>query len=234
MTPSHEYNLLIETSLAGTCLAISNGNGKVLWSFQSEGIASSAATLGEQFKTALNDLHVRTENFQSIVLATGPGSFTGLRIGAAFALGFAEGLRANQLPIKFLGVSSLSLIAKARYAASKVPQTVWLSSTKSQGYWSHFDGKNVREDIIDLHHHEIPNCLDNTSEHVSIGPWDHLSQKIPSVITITNSNAIRLTFESMAQKVFSAAGTEFEQMLPPIRYLRKSTVEEKLELSAQK
>jgi tRNA threonylcarbamoyladenosine biosynthesis protein TsaB len=49
---------------------------------------------------------VGTEEIQSIAVAIGPGSFTGMRVGLAMAKGMAQGLR-----IPIIGVSSLEALA---------------------------------------------------------------------------------------------------------------------------
>jgi len=62
------------------------------------------------FMPTLDDLLTRSlqrmEHIESVIVATGPGSFTGLRVGLSAAKGFCQGLH-----IPIIGVSSLGAMA---------------------------------------------------------------------------------------------------------------------------
>jgi tRNA threonylcarbamoyladenosine biosynthesis protein TsaB len=80
---------------------------------------------------ALSDLNL-------VAAGIGPGSFTGIRIGIATALGFAQ-----SLSIPFAGVSGLD--ALAHQAASLNGRIgVLLDAHRSQAYYAEFVGKNGR------------------------------------------------------------------------------------------
>lgn len=71
--------------------------------------ASVARTLLEDVDTLLRDAGAEPGDLDAIVVGTGPGSFTGTRIGLAVARGFGLGLG-----IRAAGVSTLTALASAR------------------------------------------------------------------------------------------------------------------------
>ena len=68
----------------------------------------------------------RTGEISKVAVATGPGSFTGLRVGASIALGLAIGLR-----VPIVALPSLELLA----ARSKKPATAVLDAGRGRFYY---------------------------------------------------------------------------------------------------
>jgi tRNA threonylcarbamoyladenosine biosynthesis protein TsaB len=98
------------------------------------------------FMPTLDDLLTRSlqrvEQMESIIVATGPGSFTGLRVGISAAKGFCQGL---QIPI--IGVSSLEAMAN-QLPYTQHPVCPIINSRKGEVFaalfqWSE-EGKMVR------------------------------------------------------------------------------------------
>ena len=91
--------LAIDTSSARSALALIDAKGNVVH----EEIDDS----GPQF-----DLPSRYRNLAGaksisrVAVATGPGSFTGLRVGVSFGLGLAMGLRIPIVPLPTLAVQA--------------------------------------------------------------------------------------------------------------------------------
>ena len=93
--------LLIDTSTARTSVAIV-GNGKTLFASHHDGALSHGEALPELIVQGL-----KVENkIDQVIVGMGPGPFTGLRVGIAFAQSFALGRG-----IPWQGVCSLDAIA---------------------------------------------------------------------------------------------------------------------------
>lgn len=88
--------LVIDTSSASvaTIATIGKGYGETL------------APRGPQALTEAISGYVRSGKLSKVAVATGPGSFTGLRVGASVALGVAIGLRIPIVPLPTLGLQA--------------------------------------------------------------------------------------------------------------------------------
>jgi tRNA threonylcarbamoyladenosine biosynthesis protein TsaB len=74
----------------------------------------------------LSSANVDTKEIKAIIVATGPGSFTGLRVGLSEAKGMAQGLK-----IPLIGVSSLEALA-AQLPYAKQPVCPIIDSRKGE------------------------------------------------------------------------------------------------------
>ena len=76
-------SLAIDTSTSRTCVAIIE-DGTVLWQGHRDGATSHGPAL-----PALVQVAIKARVIDQVVVGMGPGAFTGLRIGIAFAQSFA-------------------------------------------------------------------------------------------------------------------------------------------------
>ncbi len=98
--------LAIDSSTSTTRVALCNGDQTNEYS--TEEPRQAAQQLLPLIEQALQEADLKLAELDAIIVATGPGSFTGLRIG----IGAAQGLSAaNATPL--IGVSSLALLAQA-------------------------------------------------------------------------------------------------------------------------
>lgn len=100
--------LAIDTSTNWISLALYDGvfvRYEITW--QSEHHHTTA--LAPALKRLFDNNAIAPESLSAVAVATGPGSFTSLRIGVAAAKGFALGLK-----IPIVGVPSLDIIAAAQ------------------------------------------------------------------------------------------------------------------------
>jgi tRNA threonylcarbamoyl adenosine modification protein YeaZ len=75
---------------------------------------------------------VKGKKLTAVAVATGPGSFTGLRVGVSFGLGLAMGLRVPIIPLPSL---------ELRAARSHVPATAVLDAGRGRVYYQVPGGK---------------------------------------------------------------------------------------------
>ena len=91
--------LSIDTSSARSALALIDGNGRVVREINES--SGPAFDLPARYR-AIAEGHRLTR----VAVATGPGSFTGLRVGVSFGLGLAMGLKIPIVPLPTLGIQA--------------------------------------------------------------------------------------------------------------------------------
>jgi tRNA threonylcarbamoyladenosine biosynthesis protein TsaB len=98
--------LSMNTSTAQFSMAVMEESGVI----RAEVFMTPAAKSFKEFMPALSDLLNRSstkkEHIECIIVATGPGSFTGLRVGLSAAKGLCQGLK-----IPIIGMSGLEAMA---------------------------------------------------------------------------------------------------------------------------
>ena len=122
--------LAIDTAAPRLQLALLLADGQVDVSID-EIATGHAELIFERIATLLGRNHIGYADLQRVVTTTGPGSFTGLRIGlsAARGIGLARG-------IPVVGVSSL--IALSLTATG--PTTILLDARRGEAYFQTFSG----------------------------------------------------------------------------------------------
>jgi tRNA threonylcarbamoyladenosine biosynthesis protein TsaB len=139
--------LSLNTSTAQFSMALMEEDGNLVAEF----FMASRSRHFRPFMPALDELltisKVGLGDIKALAVATGPGSFTGLRVGLAAAKGFCEGL---SVPI--VGVSSLEAMANQLPFAAH-PVCAILDSRKGEVFaalfhWSHERGMvRLTEDL---------------------------------------------------------------------------------------
>ena len=86
---------VIDTSSARSAVALLDANGKVV----RQELHPSGASF--DLPARFRELAARAQ-LTKVAVATGPGSFTGLRVGVSFGLGLAMGLRVPIVPLRTL------------------------------------------------------------------------------------------------------------------------------------
>jgi tRNA threonylcarbamoyl adenosine modification protein YeaZ len=91
--------LVIDTSSAISAIALLRPGGGV--------IAEQTGASGQAFDVPARTRELRQgARLSRIAVATGPGSFTGLRVGVSFGLGLAVGLRIPIVPLSTLAIQA--------------------------------------------------------------------------------------------------------------------------------
>ena len=140
---SEDYRILsIETSGKTCGVAISSGDG-LIGEYNVFKANSHDKILAESIKKILNDTNTKIDEINAVALSSGPGSFTGLRIGAAIA----KGLCFNN-EMKLIAVPTLSAIAHSSIGIDKECIAV-IPSNKELYYYQTFDNNsNPKSEIL--------------------------------------------------------------------------------------
>jgi tRNA threonylcarbamoyladenosine biosynthesis protein TsaB len=104
------------TELVGVALADDDGPRGALWV---TGRRRHAETLAPALAELLEHTGLAMADIDLVVVDTGPGLFTGLRVGVAVAKGIAQGLG-----VGVLGLSSLEVLARAAFDAGATGSVV--------------------------------------------------------------------------------------------------------------
>lgn len=127
------WNLCIDTS-SGTTVAVMQG-GQVVAELTFEENMKHAERIGEAIAQVIAAAEISPSRISSVVVGRGPAPFTGLRIGLAAAVMFAEAVGA-----KLFGVTSLDAIAKTAFESSDGPLLVTADARRSEVYWAIYSG----------------------------------------------------------------------------------------------
>jgi tRNA threonylcarbamoyl adenosine modification protein YeaZ len=130
------FNLIIDTS-AGTTVAVMQGV-EVRSEINFEENMKHAERIGDAIAQAIISAGIKPSQITNVVVGRGPAPFTGLRIGIAAAVMFAEGVGA-----KLWGVTSLDAIASAALIESSdksLPLLVSADARRSEVYWALYSG----------------------------------------------------------------------------------------------
>jgi tRNA threonylcarbamoyl adenosine modification protein YeaZ len=129
--------LAIDTSTSRTCVAIIDGEA-IVYSGYRDGATAHGPSLPELVQEAL-----AVSDVDEVVVGMGPGPFTGLRVGIAFAQAFAV---ARDIPIR--GVCSLDAIA-AQVADKDFIITV--DARRKEVYWARYtNGLRIGEPAVNF------------------------------------------------------------------------------------
>jgi tRNA threonylcarbamoyl adenosine modification protein YeaZ len=129
--------LAIDTSTSRTCVGVIEA-GQLLWSGFKDGATAHGPALPALVQEAIAG---RTIN--EVVVGMGPGPFTGLRIGIAFAHSFAL---ARSIPVH--GVCSLDAIAAQ---VNEKDFIITVDARRKEVYWARYkDGIRVGEPAVNF------------------------------------------------------------------------------------
>ena len=130
-------SLAIDTSTSRTCVAIIE-DGTVLWQGERDGATSHGPAL-----PALVQVAIEARVIDQVVVGMGPGAFTGLRIGIAFAQSFAL---ARAIPVR--GVCSLDAIAAQIDSKDFI---VTVDARRKEVYWARYkEGLRIGEPAVNF------------------------------------------------------------------------------------
>lgn len=120
--------LAIDTATTRASIALHDGQtlrSECTW----EATNRHTTTLTARITQSLEASEVTAADLTAVAICIGPGSYTGVRIGVAFAKGLAV---SRQLPL--IGVSTLDILAAAQPADDKPLYAVFAAGRKRAGY----------------------------------------------------------------------------------------------------
>jgi tRNA threonylcarbamoyl adenosine modification protein YeaZ len=231
-----EFDLIIDTSIFGAAVGLGTGDDssrKLIFSDVTHEIQDSARRLPLIVEQAMNQAGIKAEDIGRMVISQGPGSFTGIRVGLAYAYGFFKGLISKANPqAKIAGVSSLQVLATHFGGNLGQDVAVFLPSTKTTGYAATFSNGNSSLLPLDLAKGVDAVLLDKV--WLVLGAWNGLSEAAQSAGIQTFQNMdprenARLALGVINDRLSADSGLAWSEVMPGAIYLRKSTVEEKAE-----
>jgi tRNA threonylcarbamoyl adenosine modification protein YeaZ len=129
--------LAIDTSTSRSCVVIIK-DSQVLYSGFRDGATAHGPSLPALVQEAL-----AVSDVDEVVVGMGPGPFTGLRVGIAFAQSFAL---AREIPVR--GVCSLDAIAAQ---VTEKDFIITVDARRKEVYWARYtDGARVGEPAVDF------------------------------------------------------------------------------------
>jgi tRNA threonylcarbamoyl adenosine modification protein YeaZ len=157
--------LAIDTSTSRTSVAIIDGDIVVF-----SGIRDGATAHGPSLPALLQEA-LAISDVDEVVVGMGPGPFTGLRVGIAFAQSFAL---AREIPVR--GVCSLDAIAAQ---ISERDFIITVDARRKEVYWARYkDGVRVGEPAVNF-----PADVTGAPIHGELFPDMQALVKLPGNIT---------------------------------------------------
>ena len=145
MSTPHAVYLGIDSASTYLALALWSPEG-VLGRFCEAVGREHAARIGAELEGLLGRAGVRRSDLAGVGVGTGPGSYTGLRVGVATAKGIAQGLG---IPLR--GESSLAAMAAAHLTDAAPRGVVALDARRGNVYAGVFErvGHELRSDALE-------------------------------------------------------------------------------------
>ena len=135
--------LAVQTANSETSLAVVRAEGEVLFSYASHETRGQGNFLIRHIEAGLKQANLSYSDLGLLAVATGPGSFTGIRIGISAMRGFAL---ATNLPC--IGINSFDLFS---VPVPQAPNLVVLESWRDELYARLDGGEAVNLKLHDLH-----------------------------------------------------------------------------------
>jgi tRNA threonylcarbamoyladenosine biosynthesis protein TsaB len=132
--------LAIESAIEAGSITVVDAGGMATYRTNS-GVVSSAEELLLQVDAALVDAGLRAVDLDEVIVSNGPGSFTGIKIGIATALGLSSGLG--------IGCSGISCLEAICHSFPSMPEAaIALPFGKRDAVWQHFKSGKPHSEIF--------------------------------------------------------------------------------------
>jgi tRNA threonylcarbamoyladenosine biosynthesis protein TsaB len=231
--------LVIDTSLQGVSLALVQvpwqaSSAPLLWETSHLEVMGSAQAISDLVAKGIAATGLTAASIRGIAVGHGPGTFTGIRIGLAFAAGFAAGL-APAAPIRGVSALGAALTWRCKGGAPGSPAVLLLPATKTHGYAARLTltpAPAVAEASVDFAEAAPSPLLAESPRVFSFGEWPAAASRLAAagatVLPLAPSEVCRDAIYGMALDAAHAWPGGFSKTAPEPRYLRLSTAEERL------
>ena len=175
--------LAIDTALSACSVAIVR-DGETLTSCVEPMARGQAERLAPMVRDAMDEVDVRFDQLDRIAVTRGPGAFTGLRVGLAFARGLALALN-----IPCVGLSTLEVLA-AKASEPRIVAAIEVAGSLFAGAWE------GRHEIIQLCRTDMDTLLSRLDNNWAVtGPgslsilaarpdWHYVQQNLPDPVIL--------------------------------------------------
>lgn len=234
------YTLIIDTSIFGAGVGLFDDALKNMDFLEvANDVADSARQLPLMVENGLSRLGLDMHAIGKVIVSQGPGSFTGIRVGMGYALGFLSGLQlsAGGHP-QISGISSLVYLARSLVGEVGGRIALFLPATKTTGYVVFSDRGSLLAKAFDVNGSDAEKFLldHKKANWILVGEWELImnwanAHQVESVRAVQGRDAVKLAIRSIGESLkmdepFDWKGLDSENLPMPL-YLRKSTVEEK-------
>ena len=225
--------LIIDTSIIGVSMAIadmqSTAESSILWHHIHPENMGSVPAIGRMLQEGLAHCGIDVSALAGICVSSGPGSFTGIKVGLAYAYGMKLA-RPNSIPM--LGISGIECARAVLSKEKSLPHLkVFLPATKTHGFMATENGSFLLDTGNVSQQNEL-GTSSNDSSNLIFNAWpllsDLLTSKGKSYEIIDEIRMCNAAVYGMAEVAKKSWPNGFGVENPAPKYLRLSTAEEKL------
>jgi tRNA A37 threonylcarbamoyladenosine modification protein TsaB len=216
-----EFALWLDASLPGLSLAILSRSPSSVWKVVAEhhdDQLGATSNINSILSRLLIQVGVKSSEMTHLLVGVGPGSFTGIKVGMAWAFGFFAG----QSQLKICGLSALNLAATGINVANS---HILLKVTGNHGFMgSSFETYSEAA----FERADLEKCLRSKTVYLA-NAWPEVFENLLtlSIKPLQIENLRVLALKGLLT-VINSDQIRWEVDFPQPRYLKQSTAEEKL------
>jgi len=205
----------IETS-GKTCSVAVSKDDNILGEFFINNGLTHSETLMPMIDTCLKTLNIDISEIKKIALSVGPGSFTGLRIGASIAIALSQALK-----IKIIEVSTLEVLAYNLINSNKLVVPI-MDARRGQVYTAGFkNGIKIIEEQNILFEELLEQIKQTGEEAIFLGDGTNLYGVVKPSKNLILGRASSVCL--LASKIYKKTEKNYNEI--EINYLRKPQAE---------
>ncbi len=163
-----QHILIIDTSLSGVALATAQLTANS-YTIDNKFICAQKRAAERTLAVETQKILARTQPPTKTIVSIGPGSFTGIRIGIAFACGLAAS------PQQLLGISSLLAIAAWLAVERNATGHIYHAITAESGVVAYTDESEVKLANVNL---PLPPSATDKIQVLIAGTWPRLATQL--------------------------------------------------------